>query len=145
MLNKITIIFLCSFFLLSSLKAHKIPGMDLSVEHTINNQIIIKGFNKRANKGLHGNKIKLYSTINNSVIFEGFLNQGTLITKVPKVPYSIFMFVGDNDVVIEGIAPKNGFSGIYASKTNRAFNLMLYLNLLLLILSVVFIIKRYRY
>lgn len=132
-------ILLLLFFISCSLFAHKIPGMTLTSKLIDENKIQIKGFNKRSQKLLDGNKIKLFSQANNRVIFEGYLNKGYLETKIPKEPYMIFMYVGEQDVVIEGLAPKSGFEGIYASKTNRAFKYTFALSLLFIFATIILI------
>ena len=141
MLKKI-FLFIVVFFT-SFLYAHKIPGITLNAKLLENDQIQIKAFNKRSKKMLNGNKIKLFAQASNKVLFEGFLKNGLLITKVPKQPYMIFMYVGSQDVVTEGLEPKSGFSGIYASKINRAFYYSLALCLFFIFASMVLIFKNF--
>lgn len=142
MLKNKTITVLVILCFTSFLYAHKIPGMTLIAKVFEDEKVEIKGFNKRSKKLLDGNKIKLFSQANNKVLFEGFLKNGLLKTTIPKQPYMIFMYVGNQDVVIEGPAPKSGFEGIYASKTNRAFNYTLGLSLFFLFTSLFLIIKK---
>lgn len=134
-------ILLLLFFISTSLIGHKVPGMTLTSKLIDENKIEIKGFNKRSQKLLDGNKIKLFSQVNNRVLFEGYLNKGFLETRIPKEPYMIFMYVGEQDVVIEGLAPKSGYEGIYASKTNRAFKYTLGLSLLF-VFTTIFLISK---
>lgn len=130
------------FTLFSCVYAHKIAGMQLSVELIQDEKILIKGFNEQVKKTLHGNKIKLISMLNNKVLFEGFLNEGVLNTSVPSVPYWIYMYVGNQDVVIEGIAPTGGFLGVYASKKDRAFFYTLVGSLFFICLAIITLLKR---
>lgn len=133
------------FFLLlfsDTLLAHQIAGMDLTVKLVNENKILINGFNKKTKTPLNGNKIKLYSMVNNKILFEGYLENGSLETTIPNLPYAIYMYVGSQDVVIEGIPPKEGFSGIYASKTNRAFYYSLFFSLFFILVGISIILKR---
>lgn len=141
MLKKV-FLFILVFFT-SFLYAHKISGITLNAKLLENDKMQIKGFNKRSKKMLNGNKIKLFSQASNKVLFEGFLKNGLLITKIPKQPYMIFMYVGSKDVVIKGLEPKSGFSGIYASKINRAFNYTLLVSLLFVFSTIILIFKNF--
>jgi len=135
----ILLIFLCFS---NILHAHKIPGMVLTAEVLQDDILQIKGFSKRSNQALDGNKIKLFAQANNKILFEGFLKNGTLKTNIPKQPYIIFMYVGNQDVVIEGPESSSGFSGIYASKTNRAFKYTFLLSMLFIFSTLIIILKQ---
>lgn len=134
-------IFLLVFSLLTFLQAYKIEGMDLSAKLADEDKIEIIGTNKRAKLPLDGNKIKLLS-MNNRILFEGFLKNGTLITTIPNEPYFIYMYVGSLDVVIEGIAPKNGFQGLLVSKKDRAFYYSLFFSLSFIFLTIIVILRK---
>lgn len=135
-------IFLLVFIFSTFLQGHKIAGMDLSVKKVDEDKIEIIGTNKKANLPLDGNKIKLLSMNNNKVLFEGFLKNGTLTTTIPNVPYFIYMYVGSQDVVIEGIAPKDGFQGVFASKKDRAFYYYLFFSLSFIFLTIIVILRK---
>lgn len=130
------------FYILSThLYAHKIAGMDLKVQKIEENKILVEGLNKKTNEKLDGNKIKFLS-LNNKVLFEGHLNKGSLVTDIPNVSYFIYMYVGDQDVVIEGISPKEGFTGILSSKKDKAFFYTLSFSLFMIILGTSIFIRR---
>jgi hypothetical protein len=98
------------FFLVSiNLYGHRIAGIKLEVEALENNQIHITGKFQKSQRILVGNKIKLISMIDNRILFEAKEGELGLITNIPKESYWIYLIVRDNDIVINGIAPKNGF------------------------------------
>ena len=106
----------------SHLFAHKIEGLNLIITPLENDVIAIEGRMKSSNKKLEGNKIALISMIDKRIIQEAFLESNKpLQLKIPDESYWVYMYVGDQDVVEEGIAPKKGFTKMAISQKERAF------------------------
>jgi len=137
---KITKIFL--FLLLSiNLYAHKIPGILLEVKALENDKMLILGKFKKSKRILSGNTIRLISMFDNRVLYEAKQTNTGLITDIPKESYWIYLVVRDNDVVIDGIAPKNGFLK-EIKKEPKAFLYTLISSLFLLFLSFIFMYRK---
>lgn len=104
------------------LLAHKIEGVTLVITPASNDTVMIEGQMKGSGKKLEGNKVAFISMIDKKVLFEGYLEGSKpLNVKIPEESYWIYMYVGDQDVVEEGIAPKGGFKKIATSQKERAF------------------------
>ena len=93
---------ICSF-------AHKVAGVDMSLEKLQDNKIKIKAFFKKSKKPLFGNEVKLISMFDNRVLNHGKLISKGLILDIPKESYWVYVLVRDNDIVKDGIAPNGGF------------------------------------
>jgi len=105
--------------------AHKIEGLVLVMTPLENDVIAIEGKMKGSGKKLEDNKVALISMIDKRVLFEDFLDGGKpLHVKIPQESYWVYMYVGDQDVVEEGIAPKAGFSKMATSQKERAYRTM---------------------
>ena len=138
--------FVAILLLCSTLFAHKIEGLTLLMTPLENDMVAIEGRMKGSNKTLEGNKIALISMIDKRVLFEGFLEGGkALHVKIPDESYWVYMYVGDQDVVEEGIAPEGGFSQIATSQKERAFRTMFALSLGFILLFFSFFGGRYFY
>lgn len=118
---------LCIVLLLCThLFAHKIEGLTLVMTPLENDVVAIEGKIKGPGKKLEGNKIALISMIDHRVLFEDFLEGGKpLHVKIPHESYWVYLYVGDQDVVEEGIAPKAGFLKLAPSQKERAYRTML--------------------
>ena len=105
--------------------AHKIEGLMLVITPLEQEMIAIEGKMKGSNKKLEGNKIALISMLDKRTLHEAFLDAGKpLHVKIPDESYWVYMYVGDQDVVEEGPAPKAGFKKIATSQKERAFRTM---------------------
>ena len=131
----LSLLILFFLFLGTNVFAHKIPGIKLQVEDLKDNTMLISAKFKKSNRALIGNKIKLISMIDNRVLFEDKLPKGGLKTTIPNESYWIYLIVRDNDVVIDGIAPLNGFAKS-VKREPKAFLYTLALSVIFLILSV---------
>ncbi|AFL68895.1 hypothetical protein [Sulfurospirillum barnesii] len=115
----------CILVLCTHLLAHKIEGINLLITPLENDMIAIEGKMKGSQKRLEGNKVALISMIDKRVIFEAFLEGGKpLHVKIPEESYWVYLYIGDQDVVEEGMAPKEGFKKIAHSQKERAFRIM---------------------
>jgi len=134
---------LLTLLLCTHLFAHKIEGLILVITPLENDFIAIEGKMKGSGKKLEGNKIALISMIDNRVLFEDFLENGKpLHVKIPQESYWVYMYVGDQDVVEEGIAPKNGFLKMAISQKERAYRTMMMISLGFMTLF--FVVSGYR-
>lgn len=102
-------IFLILIFITSSSLAHKVAGVDTTVEKLKNNQIHIKAFMQKSKKAIYGNQVRLISMFDNRVLDKGILLRDGLILNIPKESYWVFVLYRDNDIVKDGPAPKDGF------------------------------------
>lgn len=110
--------------------AHKIEGLVLVMTPLENDTVAIEGRMKGSGKKLEGNKVALISMIDKRVLFEDFLEGNKpLHVKIPQESYWVYLYVGDQDVVEEGIAPKNGFVKMATSQKERAYRTMLMVSL----------------
>lgn len=134
-------IFLFSFIFSVLGFAHAIPGINLEVKDLKNNTMLITANFKKSKRPLVGNKIKLISMIDNRVLFEDKLPLKGLITKIPDESYWIYLIVRDNDVVIDGIVPLNGFTK-EVKKEPKALLYSLVLSLFFIISASLLMIKR---
>jgi len=108
MLNK-KILLLIFIAFLTVLEAHKIPGIALELEKLENDKIHINAFFKRSKRPLVGNEVRLISMFDNRVLNIGKTTKKGLILNIPNESYWVYLLVRDNDIVVDGIAPKNGF------------------------------------
>lgn len=109
----------------TQLFAHKIEGLLLVITPLEQEMIAIEGKMKGSNKKLEGNKIALISMLDKRILHEAFLEEGKpLHVKIPDESYWVYMYVGDQDVVEDGPAPKAGFKKIATSQKERAFRTM---------------------
>lgn len=140
-INKFILLVLI-FFTTNSL-AHSVPGIKLEVKDLKNNTMLITGKFKKSGKNLIGNKIKLISMIDYKVLFEDKLTFKGLITSIPNESYWIYLIVRDNDVVITGPAPIEGFKTL-VKKEPKAFIYTLSASLIFLLLSIFLMFKKKR-
>lgn len=131
-------------FFSTSVFAHKIPGIKLEVQDLKDNTMLITAKFKKSNRALIGNKIKLISMIDNRVLFEDKLPSGGLKTIIPNESYWVYLIVRDNDVVIDGPAPLNGFEKSI-KREPKAFLYTLVLSISFLVLSILLMIKKKKY
>lgn len=139
---------LCLVLLLCThLFAHKIEGLTLVMTPLENDVMAIEGKMKGSGKKLEGNKVALISMIDHRVLFEDFLEGGKpLHVKIPHESYWVYLYVGDQDVVEEGMAPKDGFLKLAPSQKERAYRMMLMVSCGFLALFVgVSVYRIYRY
>jgi len=105
--------------------AHKIEGLTLVMTPLENDVVAIEGKLKGSGKKLEGNKVAFISMIDKRILFEDFLDGSKpLHVKIPQESYWVYLYVGDQDVVEEGIAPKAGFSKMATSQKERAYQTM---------------------
>jgi len=103
-----TILFFILIFNIT-LFAHKVPGMEVTLEKKEQNKILIKAFLKKSKRALIGNEVKLISKFDNRVLAKGKLKVDGLTLNIPNESYWVFVIVRDNDLVKNGIAPEGGF------------------------------------
>lgn len=139
MIIKIIIAF--TFVFNISLLAHKVPGMDVSLEKKEKNKVIIKAFFKKSKRVLLGNEVKLISKFDNRVLAKGKLKLDGLTFDIPNESYWVFVIVRDNDLVKDGIAPDGGFKKKIKMK-KTAFLYTTVLSLFFIILSLFIGYKR---
>lgn len=129
--------------------AHKIEGVNLVITPIQNDTIAIEGQMKSSGKRLEGNKVSLISMIDKKVLFEGYLEGSKpLNVKIPEESYWVYMYVGDQDIVEEGMAPKGGFKKIATSQKERASRMtggMALLFLSLFALTVVYRVRDFKH
>lgn len=97
---------------LSLLEAHRIPGISLDIKKTKNEQIQIEAFFKRSKKPLIGNEVRLISMFDNRVLNKGKTSHKKLVLDIPDESYWVYLIVRDNDIVVDGLPPKDGFKKI---------------------------------
>lgn len=139
-INKYIFIFL---ILCSSLFAHKIPGIKLEVKDLKDNTILVNAKYKKSQRALVGNKVLLKSMIDYRVLYKGKLPKGGLKIKIPNESYWVYLIVRDNDVVLEGPAPKEGFE-IEVKKEAKAFLYTSTASFIFLFLSIILMFKNKR-
>lgn len=140
-MKKIVIVFYMFLFSFTFLKAHEVIGIALDLE-LVDEKLKIISYYEKNKKALDGNKIKIFSSLNNKLIFEGYLKDGELIVSVPKEPYYVYMYVGDDDVVVSGIPLKEESKLLGISKNNRAFMYTSFFSFLFLFMTIIIIFKR---
>ncbi len=139
---KITKVILFILLILSTkLFAHKVAGIKLEAKKVEGDKIQINAYFQKSKRALIGNKIKLISMIDNRILYEDKLSSKGLITIIPNESYWIYLILKNNDVVIDGIAPLNGFE-IEVIKEPKAFLYSLIISMIFLLLSLLFIYKR---
>ncbi len=138
-INRYIFLFTFSFSILAF--AHAIPGITLDVKDLKNNTMLITAHFKKSKRPLVGNKIQLISMIDNKVLFEDKLPIEGLVTKIPNESYWIYLIVRDNDVVIDGIAPIDGFTK-EVIKEPKAFLYSFIICIFIILITVFLIIKR---
>lgn len=100
--------------------AHKIQGFELVVTSTQTDEIFIEVKMKNSQKRLYGNKVHLISMVDSRILFEGILHKELKI-QIPNESYWVYVYIGDNDLVQEGPAPKKGFAIFVQSQQDKAF------------------------
>lgn len=131
-IKKYIVIFL---FLTTSLLAHKVAGVDTSIEKIANNKILIKAFFKKSKKSIFGNEVRLISMFDNRVLNKGKLLSKGLELDIPTESYWVYVLYRDNDIVKEGPAPSNGFKKA-VKKDKIAFIYTATISFILIIISV---------
>ena len=136
-------LFLTLFLFISNAFAHAIPGIKLEAKKVSDNEVLITANFKKSGRALVGNKVKFISMIDNKVLFEGKMPHKGLVTQIPKESYWVFLIVRDNDVVIDGPAPTNGFE-IVANKEPKALLYTASASFAFILLAVLLLIKNKR-
>jgi len=140
MLNK-KILLLIFIAFLTVLEAHKIPGIALELEKLENDKIHINAFFKRSKRPLVGNEVRLISMFDNRVLNIGKTTKKGLILNIPNESYWVYLLVRDNDIVVDGIAPKNGFIKT-VKKDKIAFIYSFIIIIIFLLLSLIIAYKK---
>lgn len=102
------LIFILLFFS-TSIFAHRVAGVDTSIEKKQNNKIHIKAFFQKSKKPIFGNEVKLISMFDNRVLDRGKLKHDGLVLNIPQESYWVYVLYRDNDIVKNGLEPDNGF------------------------------------
>ncbi len=135
--------FLLVILLSFNMYAHKIQGFELVVTATQTDEILIEAKMKNSQKRLYGNKVHLISMVDSRILFEGILNKGLKI-QIPNESYWVYVYIGDNDLVQEGPAPKKGFAIFVQSQQDKAFLYTGSLSSFFILLSLYLAFYKYR-
>lgn len=106
MFNKTILLLLCwaSFTF-----AHKVAGVDMSLEALENDTIKVSAYFQKSKRALVGNEVRFISMFDNRVLDKAKLSRDGVIMSIPNESYWVYVIVRDNDIVQDGLAPSGGF------------------------------------
>ncbi|WP_320036049.1 hypothetical protein [Halarcobacter sp.] len=102
-------VFILLIFCSSLVFAHRVAGVDMSLEKLEGDKILVKAFFSKSKKALGGNEVRLISMFDNRVLAKGKLTLDGLVLNIPSESYWVYVLVRDNDIVKDGLAPSGGF------------------------------------
>jgi len=102
-------VFILIIFCTSLSFAHRVAGVEMSLEKLEGDKILVKAFYSKSKRALSGNEVRLISMFDNRVLNKGKLTLDGLVLDIPLESYWVYVLVRDNDIVKDGIAPSSGF------------------------------------